>query len=262
MGEALIKGLHKTHRILVCEANAQRAKFLQKKYGITTTNINTAVQFSSTVIFAVKPQDMGYVLDNICRGESCIRPFGRWQASPLQNKLFISIAAGLTTKFFEKHLRKVRLIRCMPNMPALIGEGITAICAGQYATAINVRAAQKILQTIGQTVVVKESMINAVTAVSGSGPAYVFLFVQAWIAAAKKLGFKEAEARQLVYKTLLGSSHLLEKSKFDAATLRAKVTSKGGTTQAAMGVFFKRKFDPMMQEALLAAKKRAKELAR
>ena len=149
----------------------------------------------------------------------------------------------------------------MPNMPALIGEGITGVCAGRYTTSSDVKTAQTILSSVGQTVIVKESMIDAVTAVSGSGPAYVFLFVEQWMAAAKALGFKEAEAKQLVYKTLLGSAHLLEQSEFDSATLRAKVTSKGGTTQAAMDVFFNRKIDVMMKDALVAAKRRAKELA-
>ena len=110
--------------------------------------------------------------------------------------------------------------------------------------------------------IVKESMIDAVTAVSGSGPAYVFLFVEQWINAAVKLGFDQKQAKQLVYKTLIGSAHLLEKSQFEAAELRVKVTSKGGTTQAALDVFAKRKFEQLMKEALSAAKKRAKELAK
>ena len=105
-------------------------------------------------------------------------------------------------------------------------------------------------------------MIDAVTAVSGSGPAYVFLFVEQWINAAIKLGFNGSQAKQLVYKTLLGSAHLLEQSQFEAADLRVKVTSKGGTTQAALDVFSKRRFDQLMKDALSAAKKRAKELAK
>jgi pyrroline-5-carboxylate reductase len=181
----------------------------------------------------------------------------------VDGKLFISIAAGLTTKFFEKHLcSKARVVRSMPNMPALIGEGITGICAGKYASPVDLKLAQEILSSIGETVIVKESMIDAVTAVSGSGPAYVFLFVEQWMAAAKKLGFNEAEAKKLVYKTLIGSAHLLEQSEFDAATLRVKVTSKKGTTEAALNVFAKGKFDQLVKNALLAAKKRAGELAK
>ena len=252
MGEAIIKGLAGQRRIagagiLVCEADTQRTKYLKMKYDISVVDLNTIIAQSSIIVFAIKPQDMENVLSQIKEN----------------NILFISIAAGLTTGFFEKKLGgKARVVRAMPNMPALIGEGITAISAGRYATTTDVKAAQKILQTIGQTVIVKESMIDAVTAVSGSGPAYVFLFVEHWIATAKTLGFSQEEAKQLVYKTLLGSAHLLEKSEFDAATLRAKVTSKGGTTQAAMDVFSKGGFDQLIYKALSAAKKRSKELAK
>ncbi len=248
MGEALIKGLYAKHKVCVCETNAPRVKYLRSKYrGIVLGDLKI-VEAASVIIFAVKPQDMEILLK---------------QVPPGKDKLFISIAAGLTTKFFEKHLGgKVRVVRAMPNMPALIGEGITAISAGRYATAADLKTVKNILQSIGQVVIVKESMIDAVTAVSGSGPAYVFLFVEQWINAAKKLGFNEPQAKQLVYKTLLGSAHLLDQSPFEASDLRVKVTSKGGTTQAAMDVFSKGKFDQLMFKALLAAKKRAKELAK
>ena len=247
MGEALIKGL-KGSRLYVAEANIVRAKYLKKKYKVSITSIADAVALAQIVILAVKPQDMLSALENM---------------QDAKGKLFISIAAGLTTKFFEKNLGgKARVVRTMPNMPALIGEGITGICSGKYATPADLKTAQNILNAIGQTVIVKESMIDAVTAVSGSGPAYVFLFVEQWMAAAKSLGFKETEAKSLVYQTLLGSAYLLEQSEFDAATLRTKVTSKGGTTQAAMDVFSKVNFGQIMKQALSAANKRAKELAK
>ncbi len=247
MGEALIKGLA-GGRVFVCEADAARAAYLKKKYDVVITPAAEAIAAAGIIIFAVKPQDMGDALANV---------------GNIGNKLFISIAAGLTTGFFEKSLGgRPKVVRSMPNMPALIGEGITGLSAGKYAKSTDLKTAQKILGTLGDTVIVKESMLDAVTAVSGSGPAYVFLFVEQWIAAAKALGFKEAEARALVYKTLTGSAHLLEKSQFDAGTLRTKVTSKGGTTQAALEVFAKAKFGQTVKQALLAAKKRAKELSR
>ena len=248
MGEALVKGLYKKHGVHVCEANAPRVKYLKEKYkGIVLGDLKV-VEAASVIILAVKPQDMEVLLKQI--------PVGK-------NTLLISIAAGLTTKFFEKHIGgKVRVVRAMPNMPALIGEGITGICGGQFASNVDLKLAQIILDSIGQTVLVKEAMMDALTAVSGSGPAYVFLFVEQWINAARKLGFDQNQAKLLVYKTLLGSAHLLEQSPFDAAELRLKVTSKGGTTQAAMDVFAKDKYDQLMGKALLAAKKRAKELAK
>jgi pyrroline-5-carboxylate reductase len=250
MGEALIKGL-KDERVCVSEANSARASFLKKKYKVKTGAISDVIENAKVVILAVKPQDM----------ESALKEIG--DGPRLKDKLFISIAAGLTTKFFEKHLgQKVRMIRTMPNMPALIAEGITAIAGGKYATVSDLKLAQKLLSSIGKTILVKESQIDAVTAVSGSGPAYVFLFVEQWIAAAKDLGLNETQAGALVYQTLIGSAHLLEKSTFDAGTLRAKVTSKGGTTQAALDVFSKAKFDQLVKKALAAADKRAKELAK
>jgi pyrroline-5-carboxylate reductase len=250
MGEALIRGLHKTHSVVVVDPSHSRVVLLKRRYkNIKITEAGALVPDKSAgvIILAVKPQDMETVLKRF---------------SKPNNKLFISIAAGLTTKFFEKHLGKIRIVRAMPNLPALINEGVTGICAGQYATTADLNTAKKILNSIGKTIVVKESMIDAVTAVSGSGPAYVFLFVEQWINAAESLGFDKTQARELVYKTLLGSAHLLNKNECNASELRVKVTSKGGTTQAAMDVFFEKNFDKLMKDALGAAKKRAKELAK
>jgi len=248
MGEALIKGLYSKHCVYVCETNASRINYLKNKYrGIILGDLKV-VEDASVVILAVKPQDMELLLTQV--------PVGK-------NKLIISIAAGLTTKFFEKHIGgKVRVVRAMPNMPAFVKEGMTAVCGGRYAKSADIKTAQGILNAIGETVVVKESMMDAVTAVSGSGPAYVFLFVEQWISGAMKLGFDKVRAKQLVYKTLIGSAYLLGQSPFDASELRAKVTSKGGTTQAAMDVFSKGKLDQLMFKALSAAKKRSKELAK
>jgi len=252
MGEALIKGIGRS-KVLVSERDSKREDYLRDKYHVTFAPPLDAAYQANVIILAVHPQDMDIVLDDIKKGMD-----GR-----SDELLLISIAAGLTTTFFEEYLGgNIRVVRAMPNMPALINEGITGICKGKHATTVDLNTAQEILDTIGETIVVNESMIDAVTAVSGSGPAYVFLFVEQWINAAMKLGFNEFQAKQLVYKTLLGSAHLLEKSPFDAAELRAKVTSKGGTTQAAMDVFFKGKFDQLMKDALTAAKKRAKELAK
>jgi len=256
MGEALIKGLYKSDSIFIYEVNPKRVEYLRRKYNkLNIADISEVVAQAQVIILAVKPQDMHAALSWVRSNYS------------KESKLFISIAAGLTTKFFEDNLKnalnpKPRIVRAMPNMPALISEGMTGVCRGQYAQPVDLKLARSILGAIGETVIIKEDMMDAVTAVSGSGPAYVFLFVEQWINAAVELGFDQDQARQLVHKTLLGSVHLLEKSYFDASELRAKVTSKGGTTQAAMDVFFKGKFDQLMKKALLAAKKRAKELAK
>lgn len=260
MGEALIKGLakKKLFSILVGETFSKRAQDLKKKYKVEIVETETAnvIANAQVIIFAVKPQDMQAAFSWI-RSDDLRK-----------DKLFISIAAGLTTKYFENNIKNIvlhekpRVIRAMPNMPALINEGITGICRGKYATATDLKKAQGILSAIGETVIVEESMMDAVTAVSGSGPAYVFYFVEQWVKAARTLGFNKTQAKLLVYKTLLGSAHLLENSKFDVATLRAKVTSRGGTTAAAMDVFVKRAFAQLMEDALLAAETRAKQLAK
>ncbi len=253
MGEALIKGLvgkklFPPAGILVCEADGKRTQYLKEKYRVSVGDLNAVIAQSSTVVLAVKPQDMEIVLSEITQSD---------------DKLFISIAAGLTTKFFEKHLGgKARVVRAMPNMPAFIGEGMTGICRGRYATVADVHEAGRVLAAVGGCLEVQEKYMDAITAVSGSGPAYVFLFVEQWIAAARSLGLSEENAKSLVYGTLVGSAHLLLKAGFTASELRTKVTSKGGTTQAAMDVFSKGKFDQLMQKALLAAKKRAGELAK
>jgi len=252
MGEAIIKGLvakklFAPAAILVCEADTKRVQYLKEKYRIGAGDLDAIIARSSTVILAVKPQDMENVLAKIEE----------------HDKLFISIAAGLTTKFFEKRLGgKARVVRAMPNMPALIAQGITGVSRGRYATLRDGSEALRILAAVGGVLEVQEKYLDAITAVSGSGPAYVFLFVEAWMAAARTLGLKEQEARNLVYETLVGSAHLLKQSDLTAAQLRIKVTSKGGTTQAAMDVFAKGKFEQLMKEALGAAKKRAKELAK
>ena len=155
----------------------------------------------------------------------------------LLSNLVASLSQKEKQEILEKILgKKLRVIRTMPNMPAIIGEGITAVSQGRYAKAADMDVACKIFSEVGETVVVHEDWIDAITAVSGSGPAYVFLFVECMVNAAKALGLSEPLSKKLVYKTLSGSAHLLEGQKLDAAALRAKVTSKGGTTRAAAPV--------------------------
>lgn len=250
MGEALIIGARKKYKIVVHEANADRQKYLKNKYKIASVDLHKLVVQSHFIVLAVKPQDLSLVLDQLAGHD-------------LKNKVIVSIAAGITVAFIEQRLiQKAKVIRTMPNMPALIGEGITAVCKGKWATAKDIKDVCLMLQGIGQTLIVKEDWMDAITAVSGSGPAYVFLFVECLLKAAENLGLTPAQSKELVYQTLIGSAHLLEKSSDDAATLRAKVTSKGGTTQAATDVFMARDIQKIFTDALLAARNRAKELAK
>lgn len=249
MGEALIPGARKKFKIIINEANGERVKYLRSKYKISAVDLKSLVVKSDIIILAVKPQDLALVLDQLAGHD-------------LKNKIIVSIAAGITLGFIERRLiQKAKVIRTMPNMPALIGEGITAVCKGKWATAKDVKDVCDLLKGIGQTLVVEEELMDAITAVSGSGPAYVFLFVECLIKAAQNLGLTSAQSKELIYKTLTGSAHLLGESIDDAAALRAKVTSKGGTTQAATDVLQARQIEKIFTDALVAARNRAKELA-
>lgn len=250
MGEAIIAGSLKKFFVSVCEKDVSRQKYLLKNYKIPSYNLKKLSEISDIMILAIKPQDFDEALKEL--------------APSLQKKtLVISIAAGITTQYIERGLGKnIRVVRAMPNLPALIQRGVTAISRGRFAKTSDLNLAKKIFDYIGSTVIVKESSINAITAVSGSGPAYVFLFMECLIAAAEDLGLSKDLALKLVRQTFSGSIALVEKKNADPAGLRVKVTSKGGTTQAAMDVFAKNKFDKIVKKALQAAKRRAKELSR
>jgi pyrroline-5-carboxylate reductase len=250
MGEALIAGSRQNYKVAVCEANAARVKYLKSKYKVSALDLKALIAKSDIIVLAVKPQDLAPVLDQLAGHD-------------LKGKLIVSIAAGITISFIEQRLvQKAKVIRTMPNMPALIGEGITAVCKGKWSTPQDMKDVCRLLNGIGKTVIVKEDQMDAITAVSGSGPAYVFLFVECFMKAAQDLGLTTAQAKELVYRTLVGSAHLLEKAPEDAASLRAKVTSKGGTTQAATDVFNGEQLDRIFRDALVAARNRARKLAK
>ena len=250
MGTAIISRIYKKYSVAVCEKDAACAAVLKKRFKACLLDLKALAKKSDVMILAVKPQDMDSVLAEL-------------RTLLTSKKLVISIAAGLATTFFEERLgAKVRVIRAMPNMPAQIGEGVTALCKGCFATDKDLKTAEKILGHIGETVIVHEDLMDAVTAVSGSGPAYVFLFAECFLKAAEGLGLDKAVAEKLVAATWQGSAHLLARSKEGAASLRAKVTSKGGTTQAAMDVFMNSHIEKIFVEALAAAKKRAADLAK
>jgi len=249
MGLAILSRVAKGNKVFVCEKDAKRAQLLRKKYNVTVLDVPELVAQSQVIIVAVKPQDIDIVLAEI-------------KGSLNKNKLVISIAAGITTQYLQKRLGKnVKVIRTMPNMTEQIGEGMTAIAEGKFATAADIRTAVKIFNCVGQAVVVPEKLINAITAVSGSGPAYVFLFAECFWGAARRLGLDKDLTCKLVAATIKGSvAQLLQTG--DPVGLRAKVTSKGGTTQAAIEVFEQQGIRDIFEGALKAAKKRAGELAR
>ncbi|MDP3730836.1 MAG: pyrroline-5-carboxylate reductase [Candidatus Omnitrophota bacterium] len=254
MGEAILSRLsnvlEKSVSIMVSEFDFKRRNYVQSKYKvIVETDNNEVVKFADVIILAVKPKDLGSVLKNeVCCGAS-------------KDKLLISIAAGITTKYIESIVGKdVPVIRVMPNMAATIGESISSISAGSAVGSKDMELAKEIFLTVGDVVEVDEKLIDAVTAISGSGPAYFFYMVEALIEAGCAAGLKEDIAKKLVLKTALGSAKLLETLKEDPAALRSRVTSKGGTTEAAIKVFESKKFKKIIKDAVRAAKARSKEL--
>ncbi len=256
MGEALLSRLagmvEKSTALMVGEQDTARRDYIQTKYRMIVEIDNSMiVKFSDVIILAVKPKDFESVLrQEICCGLS-------------ENKLFISIAAGITTKYIEAAVGKnIPVIRAMPNMGALIGEAMTTISRGSSAGDRDMETAKEIFSLIGDVVEVDEALVDAATAVSGSGPAYFFYMIEALISAAESIGLDRKTASRLVLKTALGSAKLLEASREDPSVLIRKVASKGGTTEAALNIFEKKRFKNIVNDAVKAAYKRSQELSR
>lgn len=254
MGEAILAALFKkkvfapTH-VGLFEPDRKRALALKKKFKISLFDSNRDLAASSKIILlAVKPQHASQVLQDIQR---ILTP----------QHLFISIAAGLDLAFFQKQIPQVRLIRVMPNMGMMIGEGASAIYASPSATLQDKKLAQKIFSAGGVSVFVEdEKLLDAVTAVSGSGPAFVFLFVQALIQAGITQGLKEDIAKKLVLQTFMGAVKMIEASSEEILSLISKVASKGGTTEAGLKVLAENNFPHLIENTIAAATQRAKEL--
>ncbi|MCK4249715.1 MAG: pyrroline-5-carboxylate reductase, partial [Candidatus Omnitrophica bacterium] len=179
-----------------------------------------------------------------------------------RKQLLISIVAGLNSGAIQKLCPEVQVIRVMPNIPALIGQGMSAFCRGKRVATAYSGTAKKILGAVGKVVEVKEDLMDAITALSGSGPAYFFYLIEALTEAGEKIGIKKKMARELAVQTALGSAGLLAQTGLDPAQLRRKVTSKGGTTQAALNVFEKGELKQLVKKAVVAARNRSRELSK
>jgi pyrroline-5-carboxylate reductase len=257
MGEALVKGLLKAglydkQSIFVAEPNAAKRELLETAYGIATSEtVDFVWQASDTVILAVKPQTMAEVLAS---AKKCLR----------DTHLIITIAAGLPISTYEKLLGgdRRKIIRVMPNTPALILEGASAICRNALVTDDELQSAAAIFNAVGKSVILDERYLDAVTGLSGSGPAYVFTFVEALIDAGLKTGLARDVAETLALQTVLGSVKLMLENKEHPAVLRSKVTSPGGTTIAGLHVLEKSGFRGIVMDAVEAAANRATELGK
>lgn len=244
MGEALLAGLLKAGRptrdLVVAEKSSGRATHLAQTYSVRVTDVADAVENAAVVILAVKPADAESLIAEIAGAAT------RAESNTVEQVL-ISVIAGVTTSFYESRLPAgFPVIRVMPNTPALVGAGVSALCGGRFVTAEQLSAAGKLFESVGAVLTVTESQMDAVTAVSGSGPAYVFLFTEALIDAGVASGLNRAVATDLAVQTLAGSAAMLldrtEAAQRDhpgrpdtsAAELRALVTSPGGTTAAGL----------------------------
>jgi pyrroline-5-carboxylate reductase len=226
IGEALLSGLLRGERtaedIVVCEKHPDRAAYLSATYGVKALDVADAVSAAHTLVLAVKPQDIDALLAEL---HPVVGP----------RHVVVSVAAGVTTAHIERHLADgVPVVRCMPNTPALVDQAMTAVSAGAHATEEHLATAESLLAAVGRVVRVPESQLDAVTALSGSGPAYFFFLVEAMIDAGILLGLPRALAAELIVQTAIGSAIMLRDSGEHPVQLREAVTSPGGTTIAAI----------------------------
>ena len=254
MGQALIRGLLAAgvprRNLRAAETHAGTRRRVAAQYRITVTaDAREAVRGAHVVMLAVKPQQMADALAGVASALS-------------RSQLVISIAAGLTLRWLERRLSGQPVIRVMPNLPTTVGYGFAAMAAGWRATATHRRTARAILAAVGEVVELPERQLDAITAVSGSGPAYVFFLVEAWEQAARRLGLAPHIARAAVRQTLCGSLAVLDTEPVQPGELVQRVASKRGTTEAALKVLARRRVAAHFREALRAAARRSRELSR
>ena len=257
MASSLIGGLisssEQSDNILVAEPSAEQRKQLTQQFDIQTTEDNTDTLNADVVVLAVKPQ----LIQVVCR--ALAEELGKTN----KQTLFISIAAGVRSADIDRWLGgNQAIVRCMPNTPSLLQAGATGLYANKKVNDSQKSLAENILQAVGITLWVNaEDELDAVTAVSGSGPAYFFLLMEAMQQAGIKLGLKEEIAEKLVLQTALGAALMANNSDVNAATLRARVTSKGGTTEQAIKSLQNSNFEKLVETALKAANDRSQTLA-
>jgi pyrroline-5-carboxylate reductase len=253
MGETLLSGLIRAGRrpedLLITERREERAAELRERYGVDVVSNLDAAKQADTLVLVVKPQDMADLLAEIA---PAIQP----------TQTVISLAAGITTKFVESRLPEgVAVVRVMPNTPALVDEGMAAISRGAHCDESHLELAESLLAATGRVVRVPEKQQDAVTAVSGSGPAYIFFVVESMIEAGVHMGLPRGTATDLVVQTVVGSAKLLRETGEHPTVLRERVTSPGGTTAAAVRELEDHKVRAAFLSAIEAARNRSRELA-
>ena len=255
MAEAFIKGLlngcFPVEDILFSEPNLKRHQLMEERYGVSCVASNMdLVSSCDIVVLAIKPQILDKVLEEISS------VFG-------DEKLLISILAGATTFTLEAGLGgQSHVVRAMPNTPALAGQGAAALCPGKYADEKDRGVAQQMFETVGTALWVEEGQMDAVTGLSGSGPAFVYMFIEALTAGGVQEGLRLDIAHSLAVQTVVGAAHLVRETGEHPALLREKVCSPAGTTISAIRVLEERGLRAMMMEAVGAATARSRELGK
>jgi pyrroline-5-carboxylate reductase len=252
MGEVLADGLLRAGwppgDIVLAARRRERGDEVAAKLKVACTlDPCEAVTGRQVIVIAVKPGDVPHLLRQI-------------RESVDASQVVLSLAAGVPTSLLEGMLGDVAVVRAMPNTPAQIDQGITALCAGGHAGADALRKAERVLGAVGETIELDEDLLDAVTAVSGTGPAYVFLLAEALVEAAIREGLPRHAAERLVFQTVRGAGTLLRVARAGPEQLRAQVTSPGGTTAAAVHVLEERGFRALLEDAVRAASLRSREL--
>lgn len=254
MATAMIQGLESLEdspRISVCDVSPEVVDRHNEAGRWAAFDMESAIGADTVVVLAVKPQLLESIAPSL-------------RAALADGSLVISVLAGVTTETIEALLPEARVVRVMPNTPMAVGEGMSAVSGGRTASQRDVRLAVSICEPAGEVLVVPESRMDAITAVSGSGPAYFFRFCEVLMQAAREeLDFSEAEARLLVGQTAKGAiAYLTSTEGFPAARLREQVTSKGGTTAAALDALNRGGIEEMTRDALVAAQDRSRVMSK
>lgn len=256
MGEALLAGILKSgltlpENLYVSDIESSRLDYLQEKLGVNTVVSNSIlVKTVDIVVLAVKPHVIPDVLQEIA-------------SLHIEGKTFFPVAAGITTSFVESFFSKsVAVVRVMPNTPCLVGEGISAICPGKYAKQKDLEKAQMIFSSVGKVVVVKENLFDAVTGLSGSGPAYMYMIMEALADGGVLMGLPREVARVLSAQTMLGAARMVLETGEHPAKLKDMVATPGGTTIAGLFTLEEGELRATLMEAVEAATERSRELSR
>lgn len=243
--------LVKKENLLLIEKSLDRSEILKKlKEGVVVDTINESLGAYDLVILSVKPQDFNVVSTEL-------KDFLK------EDQIVLSIMAGITMSRIQKELNHKLVVRAMPNTPAMLGQGITGFCASEGIGFSKLLKIENLINATGRSVYIEdESMIDAVTALSGSGPAYFYYVVKHMVEAGKKMGFDEGLSRLLVKQTMLGAYHLINNAELSLDELIKAVASKGGTTEAALSTFAEAEIGLGLERGILNAEKRAKELSK